>query len=242
MTKVKVTSLWFEQTVTKVSGWAFLCRYLSAKLSLSQLDVSSVSSISDQLDELINETSQVLKDGDSTSVVQLNLPSQAWVIKRYNARNFQHHFSRAVRSSRAQRCWSMSFKFMSAGLNVAPPVMMYEERFGPLRMGAYFINEKLSGEELLTVFPLMNSTQKKQVVDQVYDVFAKMRNAKITHGDMKATNILWVDEQLYFIDLDAAQEHYFNFSFTRKRAKDKKRFLKNWKDQPELLALFERLV
>ena len=68
-----------------------------------------------------------------------------------------------------------------------------------------------------------------------------MQEHKISHGDLKATNLLWVDNQLYFIDLDAARQHKTIASWQRANKRDKKRFLKNWRDTPELEALFARI-
>ena len=195
-----------------------------------------------KLNEIISSSLLPLKNDQTTTVIEHTVVDKNVVIKRYNARNLKHCLSRAVRKSRAQRCWDMSFEFVNIGLNVAEPLLMYEQRFGPLRLDAYFVNEKLSGVELLTALPTMTQGQKEQVVAQIYDAFNKMREAKITHGDMKATNLMWVNEQLYFIDLDASKCHRSDFLFTRANNKDKKRFMKNWKDKPELLALFSELA
>ena len=68
-----------------------------------------------------------------------------------------------------------------------------------------------------------------------------MREAKVTHGDMKATNLMWVNERLFFIDLDGAKKHVSQQSWQHAHKKDVKRFLKNWRDQPDLLSLFDDL-
>ena len=135
----------------------------------------------------------------------------------------------------------MSYDFAQAGLNIAMPFLMHEQRFGPLRLDAYFISEALSGHELLSALPAMSDEQKQSVVVQLTQAFEKMRTAKITHGDMKATNLMWVDERLFFIDLDGAKKHVNQTSWQRAHKKDVKRFLKNWRDQPELLNLFDGL-
>jgi len=144
--------------------------------------------------------------------------------------------------SRARRCWSMSYVFSQAGLNVARPVFMYEQRIGPLRLDAYFVSETLHAEELLTALPKMNDKEKLAVVVAVDEAFKKMLKAKISHGDMKATNIMWADNKLFFIDLDASKRHTIQALARWKNTKDIKRFLKNWDDQPDLLALFDKLI
>jgi len=199
---------WLKDNIINVSGWAFVCRYLTnnkaASFDLDSLGIDRLRDASQKLDQSMMNASKVFKNDLTTSVAQLDLKAGQYIAKRYNARNIKHHFTRAVRKSRAQRCWDMSFEFARIGLNVATP-------------------------------------QKEQVVVQIHDAFSKMREAKVTHGDMKATNLMWVNEQLYFIDLDASKCHCSDLSFARANNKDKKRFMKNWKDKPELLALFSQL-
>jgi len=193
------------------------------------------------LTAFLSDTAAVLKHDQTTTVAKLEFDSKSIVLKRYNPRSQGHKFKRALRKSRARRCWSMSYEFARAGLNVAAPILMYEQRFGPIRLDAYFASEFLQGQELLSALPTMDGGQRAQVVSAVKSAFSKMRAAKLSHGDMKASNLLWVNDALFFIDLDAAQQHSSGVTWRAKHAKDKKRFLKNWRDQPALLALFDEL-
>jgi len=58
---------------------------------------------------------------------------------------------------------------------------------------------------------------------------------------MKASNLIWDKGKLFFIDLDAATRHQTTWSWRMAHRKDKKRFLKNWREHPKLLALFNEL-
>jgi len=116
---------WLKDSSVKVAGWKFVCRYQNRKnigFDIQKLGLSDAHNISEQLNQFIIKAPKVFKNDKTTSVAQL------------------------IRPSRAQRCWSMSYKFARAGLNVATPLMMYERRIGPLRLDAYFLNEKLSGK------------------------------------------------------------------------------------------------
>jgi len=242
----KLSSLsWLASDPVKEKGWSFLSFYLSDNDSLfnfSEFECSTKRDLHKVLDACLQNNKQVFKNSQVTSVVQVQLKSCDCIIKRYNARSLLHHLKRSIRVSRASRCWNMSYAFSAAGINVATPYLMHERRIGPFRLGAYFVSEKLRGEELKTALPKMTTAQKKQVLALIANVFEKMREAKITHGDMKASNIMWVNEQLYFIDLDASKIHVTHASWQHSHSKDVKRFLKNWKDQPELLALFSELA
>lgn len=198
-----------------------------------------------ELNELLASApaSDVLKNDRTTTVVKHHCEQGNVILKRYNSRNRWHKIKRAFRKSRARRCWKMSYEFKRSGLNVSPPIMMFENRYGFIRANAYFANQYLQGEELLSALPNMDKEEQLKVKQAVENAFKKLQNARISHGDMKATNLLWVNGELFFIDLDASKKHgKFSFTWQRCRQKDKRRFLKNWVDQPDLLALFSSLT
>jgi len=102
------------------------------------------------------------------------------------------------------------------------------------------VSEFLEGQELLTLLPTMISEDQQRVSTAIEDAFEKMKAARLTHGDLKASNLMWCDNKLYFIDLDAAQHHINSVTWQQAHNKDRKRFLKNWQQDSQLLALFER--
>lgn len=225
---------WVGQEVLKVSKWS--CRYW-IKANSSTKDFNEQHS-NRALDNIIESSDTVFKNDRTTTVVKLEQGVEAYVLKRYNARNQLHKFKRAFRRSRASRCWKMSYQFQKAGLNVAEPVLMYENRFGPIRADAYFINKYLIGNELLEQLPLMDAAEQQQVVSAISDSFIKMRLNKLSHGDMKASNLMWVEGKLFFIDLDASRKHLTSIGWKLAHQKDKKRFMKNWRNDPKLIKLF----
>jgi len=225
---------WLKQSVVTVKRWR-------VQYWLSERYRSIISPRADQLDDYLNKARQTYKHDRTTTVAKVALAQTNVVLKRYNARTQGHKFKRALRRSRARRCWLMSYEFANAGLNVAAPILMYERRAGLLRKTAYFASEFLAGEELLHLMPSMSSQQRQGVLDQMRDAFNQMRLHKISHGDMKASNLLWINDRLYFIDLDAATKHRFLFTWSRSHKKDRRRFLKNWQSYPDLLELFARL-
>lgn len=225
---------WPAQAVTQRTSWA-------TRVFVANDFAEHLPTLVSELETALHNTDAALKHDRTTTVIKLELSSGDFVLKRYNPRNQWHKIKRALRVSRANRCWLMSYAFERAGLNVARPVLMVEKRFGPIRFNAYFINEYLQGSELLTLLPKMGSIEKKAVLQAVKDAFNKMRDAKITHGDMKASNLIWRNGQLFFIDLDAAAKHRNRVIWSKSHNKDRKRFMKNWADHPDLLELFKEL-
>ncbi len=230
---------WVERDIKAV-------RTLRRVLRTDPMSGDSLPRTAAQLDALLDTVpaSDVLKNDRTTTVVKVTVAEgRRLILKRYNPRNKWHKITRALRMSRARRCWKMSFVFKRAGLNVSPPVMMLDDRYGVIRMNAYFANEMLDGRELLTSLPTMSIAEREQVKQAVLEAFTTFDTARISHGDMKATNLLWVNGELFFIDLDAAQRHgMFSLRWRKSRAKDRRRFLQNWQGQPELLALFSELA
>lgn len=224
---------------TNRSGITRTWRYVSRSSGTDVLPKSA-----QELDGLLGNAGKehTLKNDLTTTVARISINQRDIILKRYNPRNTWHKVKRALRKSRARRCWKMSRVFSEAGLNVSPPIMMFEDRIGLIRMNAYFANEFLSGVELLSALPEMQRGERILVKEAITEAFAKLAAAKISHGDMKATNLLWVDQRLFFIDLDAAQRHrWWSLTWQRNHNRDRRRFLKNWEAQPELLALFSNL-
>lgn len=225
---------WLQNDIIHHAGWSSQFCQVAETETVLKADHNALS-------DLLSNPASLLKHDRTTTVGKLELSQQSLVLKRYNARSQGHKLKRALRKSRARRCWSMSYAFARAGLNVAPPVLMYEHRFGPVRLDSYFVSQFLQGDELLSALPNMGDRERVAVVSAIEAAFSKMRTAKLTHGDMKASNLMWVSGALYFVDLDAAQQHRNVVSWRAKHAKDKKRFLKNWLTQPELLEIFSDL-
>lgn len=222
---------WRNQAVNKTSS-------LRARTWVAESYAGIVPANKSELDVALARIDKPLKDDKTTTVAKLKMFEPALVLKRYNPRNRWHKVKRALRRSRARRCWQMSYAFAEAGLNVAAPVMMFEYRFGPLRLDAYFLNQFLAGQELLTLLPSLSSEEQALVASEVAAAFSKMKAAKLSHGDMKASNLIWSDQKLFFIDLDAAQQHSNSITWAAAHNKDRKRFMKNWASAPDLLKLF----
>ncbi|RBP48883.1 lipopolysaccharide kinase InaA family protein [Arenicella xantha] len=224
---------WAEQTVLRSVDWF-------SRVYVSQSDAANFPTDIAALERLLADTADALKHDRTTTVMRVPVRDDWLILKRYNPRNAWHKVKRALRRSRARRCWNMSYAFQQAGLNVARPIMMCEHRFGPFRGNAYFASELLDGSELLTALPQMDEANQAKVKQALDDAFQRMRSAKISHGDLKASNLIWSNNALYFIDLDAAKQHWTLFGWHRSHRKDRRRFLKNWQDSPMLSSLFNK--
>ena len=161
---------WLDAIVIKKNSIFSRLLFLEhCKKITSMLKQSSEQRINKKgLDELVVNALVSFKNGPATTVVPVKLAESDCILKRYNARSAIHVVSRALRQTRAMRCWQRSYDFAKAGINVATPIMMYEQRIGPIRLDAYFVCDKLEGEELLGLLPMMSLAQQQSVFCLLY--------------------------------------------------------------------------
>jgi Ser/Thr protein kinase RdoA (MazF antagonist) len=66
------------------------------------------------------------------------------------------------------------------------------------------------------------------VGEALQQLFSQLAAARISHGDLKATNLLWDSGRIALIDLDALQVHRRHASWRRAAAVDRARLIRNW--------------
>ena len=191
-------------------------------------------------DAAINTWGDILKHDGTTTVALLEQGDSRWVLKRYNTKNLWHALRRSIRRSRAHNCWIMSKRFTEAGISVPEPIAYIEKRFGPFRKKSYFVYDHVEADNLSAhIAAHSKASDTKHVQDQVIALFKSMYDGRINHGDMKATNFLIAPHGIVLLDLDAARRPDNAEAFARGYEKDRSRFLKNWKEHPDLYARFD---
>ncbi len=170
---------------------------------------------------------EMLKKGNTSTVVKTLLNGKPCVIKRYNIKSFMHGILRAIQPSRAWISWRNAHMLKTVGIPTPEPVLMYETRRGPLRSKAYFICEAVGESTCFAdlIEQGMTREQGEALFEPLFDAFQRSR---ITHGDMKATNFFVHDGVVTPIDIDGMRWHHSASSFEKAFAKDKARFYKNW--------------
>ena len=59
-------------------------------------------------------------------------------------------------------------------------------------------------------------------------LFETLHVLRISHGDLKATNLLWHGGRVFVIDLDALVQHRSGLAHARAWRRDRERLLRNW--------------
>jgi len=186
----------------------------------------------------------LLKSGRSATVAKVMVDGRCLVIKRYNIKNHWHWLRRCLRKTRAAGSWQLAQRLRLFGVSTAKPVAYIENHFFGLRMKSYFIMEYVAGQNIGEFFSDCGKDKAytASIASKIVDLFHQLSELKITHGDLKMTNILLEKDKPTLIDLDGMRE-YVTMSGLRKSFKAEiARFMKNWDNHPNASALFNQLL
>ncbi|SNS33282.1 lipopolysaccharide kinase InaA family protein [Pseudomonas segetis] len=191
------------------------------------------------------EAGKALKLGGSSTVTQVQLGERKLVVKRYNIKNFMHWLKRFWRPSRAWHSWCEGNRLAFLGIATPLPLAMLELRSFWLRRRAYLITEHLAGEDIISRFEPHAAADSQSMpaeseLGALDELFAALKRERISHGDLKGTNILWQENRWALIDLDSMQQHGSERSFAPAFARDRARFLRNWPAGSRLHQLLDQ--
>ncbi|MBW1822240.1 MAG: hypothetical protein JRI92_10870 [Deltaproteobacteria bacterium] len=197
----------------------------------------------DNPDKIINDPKSLfLKKGNSSTVIEIKVDNHDLVVKRYNIKNFRHRLRRFLRPSRATHSWQSAHLLLMLGIATPMPVAMLERRFGYFRDRAYYIYEYIDGHDVIDFFNNADLHQKLDVAKRIVDIFKHLAIAKISHHDMKGTNIIINQRNPALVDLDAMCMHISRKRFDYAHKRDINIFLKNWPDTSDVSTLFKSLL
>lgn len=172
---------------------------------------------------------QFLKRGNTATVVKVSGNGGDWIIKRYNIKSFWHGVNRWFRPSRASISWQSAHRLELLGIATPHVLAMRENRSGPLRQEAYLVSRCAEGCNLQAWLLKQNHAEIPTWLDQqVVRLFDIFWTAKVSHGDMKATNLIVSNKELQVIDLDTVKWHGTEKYFLRAFRHDLQRFMANW--------------
>ena len=181
----------------------------------------------------------LLKKGNTCTVALVEIAGKKLVIKRYNIKNFWHGISRALRQTRAAASWANAYRLKILDIATAAPIALIEHRKYAFKGRAYFLAEYIDTPDVAQFFAeCADKTARAETVKNISTLFYKLYLLKISHGDMKATNIKIVDNQPVLIDLDSMIQHRFDRLALNGHARDLRRFMRNWQDTPALYNAF----
>lgn len=199
---------------------------------MQRAEAGWLSALLEQRDALVDD-GQRYKDGGTCTVTRSDFAGHALVIKRYNIKNALHALSRAWRPSRAWHSWRAGHLLQHLGIATPEPLALCEERLGPLRRRAFLVNAFCPGKNLLEHLS-PDAPPGEAEAFGLLGLFDALRAMQISHGDLKATNLLWHEGRIVVIDLDGMRQHTTPAGWQRAWRRDRSRFLANWPEDSAL--------
>lgn len=187
------------------------------------LEVES-SDFIEQADALM-DVGEILKNGNTCYVSRLTWNGREVVVKRYNHKGLIHSLRHTIRRSRARRCWLHGHRLRMLNISTPKPLAYIEYRRGFLIWKSYVITEYVKGQKLYHFLRDKSISEKQRscIIKQLKNILDEMEKSRITHGDLKHTNILITNNGPVLTDLDAMHVHKWNCSYRIRRAKDLER-------------------
>lgn len=184
------------------------------------------------------------KFGSRSIVGSFPLPDGSVAVLKYYYPSSPHkHLTYGIRGSRCQQSWVAALGLGHIGVPTPEPLVIAEwQLLGGLWLSKSFLATAPASGIPLDTFVERNGTDHpllEKIVRQLRDSFSRMAHHRAVHGDLKANNILVSETgDISFIDLDAVEFLLSPSALQGKREKDRRRFMANWKKNPEALRLF----
>ena len=151
----------------------------------------------------------ILKRGNTCFVSRIQVAGKDIVVKRYNYKGLWHSLRHTLKGSRAKKCWLFGHRLRWLSVPVAEPLAYIELRHCGIIRQSYILNKYIDGQNVLDYInhPRLDEEARQEARDKTYALLDQIAEHKVTHGDLKATNILICDDQPVLIDLDSMKRH-----------------------------------
>ncbi|WP_322845668.1 lipopolysaccharide kinase InaA family protein [Pseudomonas sp. B33.4] len=224
-----------ECTLFSVQRGAFALR------AIRREEESAMVPVLEQADALLDQ-GHLYKTGGAASVGKVQAGERTLVIKRYNIKGFAHWLKRFWRPSRAWHSWREGNRLAFLGIATPKPLAVLEKRFLWLRSRAYLVTEFLPGPDIIERFaPYVEHGDAPEAELQALDqLFARLIDERISHGDFKGHNLFWQQDRWALIDLDSMCQHGSIGSFAPAYARDRARFMRNWPESSVLYQIIDQ--
>jgi tRNA A-37 threonylcarbamoyl transferase component Bud32 len=184
--------------------------------------------------DLIEKTDALMDNGkviksDTTTYLSLLLwNNKRVVIKRYNHKGLIHSLRYTIKGSRAKRSWLNGQLLTLLNILTPKPLAFIEQRKGLLLWKSYLVTEYVPAQKLCDFLQddRISGQEKKETAERLRRLLDKLGEYRITHGDLKPTNILITKNGTVLTDLDSVKIHKSNVIYQYRRTKDMERFTK----------------
>lgn len=213
---------------------AFICAQTRSKFVVAKRNTYTpeMEKALQEPDALI-ENGHLLKDGNTATVARVEINGQYYVLKRYNIKKPIHSIIRGFKWSRAAVSWRNGLLLEMLGIPTAKSYALIEERVGALRRRSFLLSEYIDAPQAWDIYEgeSYSEQDKMEWAEKICDLFMLLKQSKISHGDLKAQNILCPPSGALFIDLDGMKSKQSPKGFNRQFNKDINRFQISWPEK-----------
>ena len=155
------------------------------------------------------DAGDILKNGNTCFVSRIQLCGRDIVVKRYNHKGLWHSLRHTLKGNRAKKCWQFGHRLKWLEIPVAKPLAYIELRHCGIIRQSYILNNYIEGSNICDYVnqPDVDENTREKVRAKTFALLGQIVEHQITHGDLKANNILICDDQPVLIDLDSMKRH-----------------------------------
>lgn len=177
--------------------------------------------------DVLMDKGQILKNGNTCYVSRLTWGGKDVVVKRYNHKGFFHSLRHTIKSSRARRGWLYAHRLGMLDISTPKPLAYIEQRKGLLIWKSYLATQYIEGQKLYEFLRDDNvaKEQRSTTIQEVKNMLDKLAKYRITHGDLKHSNILVTKIGPFLTDLDGMRAHRWRWMCKARQAKDLERLM-----------------
>lgn len=173
-----------------------------------------------QIDSLI-EKGTLYKNDKTSTVSRTSFDNTDIVVKRYNNKGLFHSVRNSFRQTRSEKSFYNSCLLVDMGIYTPAPLGYAIEKQNGLYRRSYFIMEHSEVPTLhQAIMKHPSSEQWEKISNDIKLLLDKFAEHKITHGDLKHSNVLVTDNGAGILDLDVMCVHKSRSTFQKKRNKD----------------------
>ncbi|MCK5665125.1 MAG: hypothetical protein KAI17_16660, partial [Thiotrichaceae bacterium] len=192
-----------------------------------------------QLNELVESTPR-LEESQTATMVLAQCDDKKVVIKRYNT-----GLKNRQLSTKGWNSWQKAHQLAVLGIKAPRPIAIIEQNIGWLQNQVFYLSEYDASEDALSYYSQRSEISEIHLED-FKQLFRAMIDSQVSHGDLKASNILLTQDGLSLSDLDSIQFHSPSVakakSFKNFFAKDLQNFMNNWPLNSTMYQQFQQLL
>lgn len=179
-----------------------------------------------------------LKKGNSAALIKIPFGPQFAVLKRYHIKSYWHALKRSCRASRAENAWRFGHFLQLLDIPTPKPIAYAEKRYGVFRNLAFLLYVFHEGQSLDAFIRVHADIEHEwqPIMDQVIILLQRLSQAKLIHGDLKASNFLVTRSGVMLLDLDSMQRIQSDDQWHISWQKERRRFLANFIEHDKVSA------